>query len=428
MTGRTKYRDLLRNRNYALVWLGQVTSQLGDAFYEIALVWLVLEMTGGSFSDVGLVIFARLAPYVLVGPLAGVLVDRLDRRRVMIVADMGRAAVLLLVPTLHLLDALAVWHVAVVAFLLTALRTFFNPALQASIPQVVGKNELINANAVMQASLQAATVVGPAVAGLILLVASPQVLFLVDAATFAVSALTIVFVSLVAVPREPAGIGVSLVLADLAAATRAVAANREVCWTIVMFAVGLLTVAGTYRVGMPALAEQVYHGGPQTFGLLMSALGLGTVIGALVAGKLNVQRVATAVFAGWMLWGACFALLGYGRVLAIALVLAVLAGVAESAVTVFTVSLVQRNIPEGNLGKVFSLWSMLNSTGESASGVLVGAALGSVRAPVVFAVSGLATIGVGVAGLLAVRRAPAAYSRPVPQLPSPQGEDVTSRQ
>jgi MFS family permease len=392
-----KYRDVLANRDYRLVWLGRITSQLGDACYEVAIVWLVLQLTDQDYFSVGVVVFARLAPYVLIGPVAGVFVDRWDRRRLMVACDLGRAGVVFAVPLLHLAGALEVWHVALVAFVLTTLRSFFNPALQASLPALVAPGQLVPANALIQASVQTVGVVGPALAGLALVRFGTDALFVANGVTFLVSALCVAFLRLA---HDRTGTdGHQPMLAEITGAIRLVHGIRPVFWSVVLYAVGLLTIAGSYRVGLAALAEETIGGGASTYGLLLSALGLGTVAGALVVGKIRTARPTRIIFAGWALWGVAFAVLGFTGSPLVAALLAIVAGVAESAATVFTTALVQAAIPVDQLGKVFSLWSLLCSIGESLSGLVVGLGLGRVQPAIVFLASGAATVLVGVAGL-----------------------------
>ena len=126
-----RYGVLLGDRGFRLLWSGQTTSQFGDAFYEIALVWLALEVGGRRPAAVGAVIFARALPYLFFGLIAGACADRWNRRRTMIAADLVRAVIVLSVPFLHGMGMLRLWHLVVVAFLLTTARSFFHPSLLA---------------------------------------------------------------------------------------------------------------------------------------------------------------------------------------------------------------------------------------------------------------------------------------------------------
>jgi DHA3 family macrolide efflux protein-like MFS transporter len=404
------YLRLLADRDLRLVWIGQVTSQFGDACYEIAMVWLVLTLTGQDYFSVGVVIFARMAPYILIGPIAGVYVDRWDRRRTMIVCDLLRGLAVLLVPLLYLLGALEVWHVAAAAFVLTTCRTFFNPALNASLPAIVRKPSLVGANALIQASGQAAMIIGPAAAGLALTVMSADALFVLDGLTFFVSAGSIALLGWRPGPREPAA--PTTMRAELADTVAVVYRTKPAFWSAVLFAVGLLTISGTYRVGLAALAATGVGGGSAGYGLLTAALGVGTVLGALVVGRLRPRVPTRVVFAGWAVWGLCFATMGLTGSLLLALAIAVVSGVGESAATVFTTSLLQSSIPPELLGKTFALWSLLCSSGESLSGVAVGYGLAQLDPRLVFAIAGGVTVAVAGFGWLVTERAPAPLSEP----------------
>src|SRR6185503_11363751 len=155
------YQALARNRNFVLIWLGQTTSRFGDTFHDLALVWFALQISGQDYWSVGLILFAENAPFLFFGLLGGVASDRWDRKKIMIVSDILRGFVVLLLPLLDILGLLALWHLAVIAFLLTSLRVFFQPALQASVPQVVTEQHVVAANGLLFASYQAASVLGP---------------------------------------------------------------------------------------------------------------------------------------------------------------------------------------------------------------------------------------------------------------------------
>src|SRR6185295_484644 len=130
----------------------------------------------------------------------------------------------------------------------------------------------------------------------------------------------------------------------------------------------------------------------ETYGLLMGAMGLGTVAGALTIGRFRIQALGTAIFLGWICWGAFFGLLGLSTWLPLALLLAALAGVAESVIDLLMVVLFQQSIPQEQLGKVFSFWSTVANMGDSLSGLLIGVLLGTLSTPVVFLLGGGVTV------------------------------------
>lgn len=402
MTNRTGYLNLLRSRDYTLLWGGQVASSLGDAIYEVALVWLVLEITDQSYAAVGLVLGVRLGAGLLSGPFAGVYADRWSRKSILVTCDVARGLVLLALPLLSVTVGLEVWHVALVAGLLTVARTFFNPALQASIPQLVGADRLATANAFLHASMQGMFVLGPVAAGFALAQTSALTLLVVDTVTFLGSAASIAALRLP--HHRPEGAPTTTVLFDVVDMVRQVRRIPLVFWTIVLFATGLLAVAGTQRIGMPALAETVLDGGASEFGLLMSAVGAGTVVGALVIGRVRYRSAARVLFVGWVAWGLCFVVLGLSPNLWFALAVAALAGAAEGVTDVCVVTLLQKSTPPEQLGRVFGLFSLTAAAGDASSSIIVGQSLRRWGTVAVFVVSGLAAAAIGVVGVLTARR------------------------
>jgi DHA3 family macrolide efflux protein-like MFS transporter len=423
MSERTGYLALLQERDYRLLWTGQITSSIGDAIYEIAIIWLVLSVTDDNYGAVGTVLGVRLGAGLLSGPFAGVYVDRWDRRTTMLLCDVVRGLLLLVLPLVHLTIGLRLWEIAAVAGLVTIARTFFNPALQASLPQLTGDSPLATANAFLHAAIQTAYVAGPAAAGFALAHASPLILLAVDAATFFVSAATIAALGLP--HHRPEGVPQTTVPHDLVNMVRQVYRVPVVFWSILIFGAGLLAVAGTLRIGVPAFADRVLGGGAAEFGLLMSAVAAGTVVGALFIGRVQYRSDATMTFLGWVAWGSCFVLLGLTDRLWVALVMAALTGAAEGVTDVCVTTLVQKSIPAHQLGRAFSMFSMVAGVGDAGSSVIIGQALLRSSIVVVFVVSGAAAAALGLVGVVVVRRfavldveSPSHRSPPEPSQPA----------
>jgi MFS family permease len=177
------YRRLLRNRRFGLVWLGSTISTLGDGAAWVALAWTAYQVNE-SAADVAALLVAYTAPVVVGGPLAGVLLDRFDRRRLLIVDNLVRAAAMGAIPLLHALGSLQLWHLFAAAVAYGLLKMFPLAGVPALIPDLVAADELDAANAMESLSFMLGSVLGPALGGALLaLVAGPYVLAL-DAATY----------------------------------------------------------------------------------------------------------------------------------------------------------------------------------------------------------------------------------------------------
>ncbi len=395
------YRALARNPNFALIWLGQTTSRFGDTFYELTLIWLALRISHQNYWSIGLIIFVECAPYLFFGVLGGVYSDRWNRKRLMIVCDVLRGLVVLLLPLLDLLGILSLWHLAVVAFILTTLRTFFQPSLQASVPQLVEDQQMVAANGVLFASYQAAAVLGPIAAGFLFVTLPIRTLFVLDSMTFFVSALTICFIRLLHTRSDEQAAQPS-VRQDITEAIQTLRGAPIVLWSILLSALAILLMAGIMRLGLPAFTTQVLGSGPQVYGILMSGMAFGTVIGALLVGRVRSTRFGVLLFLGWIFYGLFLALIGLSAWAPLALLMATLTGGAGAVIDVMIISVIQLNIPEQQLGKVLSFFGTLANLGESVSAPLIGALLGFFAVVPVLIGSGLAAGLVGVVGLILV--------------------------
>src|SRR5215203_3682963 len=192
---------LLKNARFLRLWIGQGTSFLGDAVSMVALVVLVVQVTG-SASAVGGALVARLLP-ALASPLAGVLADRLDRRLILVASDLARAG---------LVVGLVLATIYVLVFLLGLARTLFNPTVRAAFPSVVGGGDLTRANALITGTFSVSETAGPALGGVLVATVGVDAAFVLDAATYLISA---AMLSLIPLPRpereeQEAGFGEDL--------------------------------------------------------------------------------------------------------------------------------------------------------------------------------------------------------------------------
>src|SRR5215210_5343951 len=173
--------SLLRNARFLRLWIGQGISFVGDAVSMVALVILVVHLTG-SASAVGGALVARLLP-TIASPLAGVLADRVDRRVVLVASDLARAVLVL-----GLVFARDLATIYVLVFLMGLARTVFNPAVRAAFPSVVGGGDLTRANALISGTFSVSETVGPALGGLLVATVDVNAAFLLDCATYLISA------------------------------------------------------------------------------------------------------------------------------------------------------------------------------------------------------------------------------------------------
>src|SRR5512137_3041115 len=279
------YRALLSgNRNYRLLWLGQIVSQLGDWFNSVAIYALLLELTG-SATSVALMIIVQFLPMAVIGPVAGVVVDRVNRRRLMIAADILRGCMVLVLLVVERPDQ--VWIVYVAMGTVVSLTAFFEPARTAVIPNVTTRAQLLTANALSSATWSAMLAIGAGAGGVVTAVLGRNVAFIVNAASFFASAVIIARTSFNADPPEvkrPAGWASLTGLGDLVEGIRYVRSDRHVA--ALMLVKAGWGVAGGVLLIMTVLGERVFPVGGSAaagIGVLYAARGIGAGIGPILA-------------------------------------------------------------------------------------------------------------------------------------------------
>jgi MFS family permease len=383
---------LLRNVRFLRLWIGQGTSFVGDAVSMVALVVLVVQITG-SASAVGGALVARLLP-TIASPLAGVLADRIDRRVVLVASDLARAVLVLgLVFTRDLAT------IYVLVFLMGLARTVFNPTVRAAFPSVVGGGDLTRANALISGTFSTSIMVGPALGGLLVASIGVDAAFLADAVTYLISAILLSTISLPHPRRESEEEGF---VRELRSGFGYLLGARVPLAIVVGAFLTILTINAT----VPAevfLAKETFGAGDAGYGLLVSLWGGGMVLGSAMMAMLG-DRVNLVLFYFLSIFVGAFALVGTG--LAPAFVLALGALTVEGAATgidnVATDTILQKRVPDAFLGRVFSIRFLGYSAGEALAYPLGGLLVDAVGPRSTYLLAGIATATSGLLVLLAM--------------------------
>ena len=379
----------LRNRNFALVWLGGFISLAGDWLLMIGLPIYTYTLTRSALAT-GVMFMASALPQMLLASVAGVFVDRWDRRRTMIAFDLLLAAGLIPLLFVHSKDTL--WLVYVVAVIEGVLSQFYTPAESAILPTLVAEDQLISANALNALNKNLARLVGPALGGFVVAVAGLRGVTALDAVSFILAALMVVFVRLPAQPvaqpnktteQEP---GVETVARaekklwrEWREGLRLIPTNRVLKVYFVMFAAMGLG-EGIFSVLLVVFALKTLGGKPELLGLMMSAQAIGGLLGSLIVTPFG-KRVSP-----YRLLGVCAFLFGLvdlaivdipafaPHVAAINIVLAlfVVVGIPSVGLGIGVDSGLQLAVPNAYLGRLFGLATALTSLL-----MLVGMALAS---------------------------------------------------
>jgi MFS family permease len=325
-----------RHRNYRIFWFAQLASLTGTWMQSLAQSWLVLSLTGSAF-HLGLINVCQFGPTLLLGLVGGVVADRVPKRRLLLVTQALAAAFVALLALLVATDAVRLWQIYAVALALGVVNAFDMPARQAFVAELVGKDDLMNAVALNSALFNASRVVGPALAGLLLAQVGAAICFVLNAASYLPVLVGLARMRLAPRPpdEEPAT-GLERLRQGLAyvRATPAVLLPLALVGAVATFGMN-------FNVWVPLLAKRDFATGAGGFGLLMAAMGLGSLAGALTLAFAGRRPRRGPMFA----MAAAFGLLEGGLALAgaaaapIALALLLMAGVGFAMSTTMALAL-----------------------------------------------------------------------------------------
>ena len=401
----TAYLRLLRQPTFGRLWLGSTVSILGDAITFVSLVWLTTELGGGA-AEIGLLAACLTGPVIVGGLAAGVLLDRFDRRRLLMADNLLRGLAVLSVPlaaSLGVLDQRQLYVVAAVYGLLYMVSLAGFPSI---MPDIVAEEDLPTANALESLAFGLGGVVGPTVAGLLIAVIGAANNLLIDALTYFAFVAVLATVRLPARPAAPASrpVGADRVQRPSGGLGPAL---RFAVQTPAILAITLMFMAfnvgeGMLTVVLPILARDALGLDAPGYGLLVSALTAGTLLGAAVVGAVRWPWTLGRSIAAAQL-GAGLAVLGLAVAppFPVAAGSLVLVGLCASPLTIWAQTVRMRLIPAELRGRVFSLLRTLMRSTPPAGGLVAGGLLagGLAIGPVVLV---LAT-AIGLPGLVALR-------------------------
>jgi MFS transporter, DHA3 family, macrolide efflux protein len=364
--------------------------------YQVAIMWMILDLTG-STTATGLIGLAQYLPAVLFGPVAGTLVDRWNRKRVMIISDFARALLVAVIPVLYYANAMTGVRLGVLAFASNLFTTAFVPARDSIIPFVVAERELTSASSLLQASFGFAYFTGPLLVALVLSVATTPDLFYVNSLTYLAS-----MAFLFALRPRPAELHEAVTTTpwqSLRAGLRYARNHGLIGGLLLISAVDNLFIMGPALVGTPIYVKQHLHRGPEAYAAIQAAFALGMIVGSLL-----VRRIAGKVPRGkLLLWalmfdGITFLPFAFTSDLYAVLGLWFFHSIGVPFILVPRTTLIQTAVPPALQGRVFSL-VYLTVVGLSAlSSALTGILAETIPIAQLYGIIAISATVVGAAG------------------------------
>jgi MFS family permease len=377
------------HRPFRLFFVGQGLSLVGTWMQSVAMSWLVYRLTGSALM-LGVVGFASQFPAFLIAPFAGVLADRWSRHRMVLATQLASMAQATLLAALVLTGIAEVWHIIALAAVLGVVAGFDIPARQALLVELVeGPEDLANAIALNSSMFNAARLVGPAIAGIVIALTGEAPIFVLNALSY-----TAIIWALFAIglpPRRPLQAR-RAILSQLGEGVRYVAGFAPLRAILTLLAVVSL-VGMPYIVLLPVFATEVLGGGAETLGFLMSAAGAGALAGALhLAGRRSVRGLGRVIVRAGALFGAGLITFAFSPWTHLSVLLLFVTGYGMMVMTAACNTVLQTVSDNDKRGRVMSFYTMA-FMGMAPFGSLVAGALASrVGAPVTVAAGGAACL------------------------------------
>ncbi len=376
--------SIFKNKDFLLLFTGGLISRMGNAIHLVALTWFVLELTG-SGSTAGIIMLLSTLPGVLLGPFAGLLADRVSRKLLIIGMDFIRGILVIYLSWVIMIGTVGFSHLVVVTVLLSICGSFFNPAVTATLPNLVRDKNLHRANSMEHFSMNFTHVLGAAVGGLLIAALGIGAVFLINGISFILSAMSEFFIDIPPLKKAEAGKDENTFLADLKFGIKYLYQEKTI---FSLFSVAVLLnfiCAGTMMVGLPYLFKEVLMVNSKLYGFAQAIFPAGALIGALVTNFLpeikkfyrtfvimcSIQGILF-IFIGIPLFPSILAAYPGINIYLILLIFLLIAGIANAVINIPISVLLQRLIPDNLRGRVFGLLSSLSQGLVPLSMALVG--------------------------------------------------------
>ena len=348
-------------RDYRLLWLGQVTTSLGQWMDQTARSWLIYKITGSPL-QLGLVSMARGLPLLLFGVVAGVVADRYGRKKQLIIAQVVNAILNLILASLIVTGRIQEWHIYVTAFFAGTVQAFQQPARQVLINDLVGKDHLLNAVSLNSAAFNLSRSLGPAIGGVLIQAVGVGWSYYTQAAFYAFAT---VWTFQIRVPdsSKPVTYAKGEKVPSFFESARegfAYIASHKIILALMVLGLAPILLGMPYTSLMPIFAIDILHGNARTQGALLSSVGVGAVIGALTIASLGrKQGSGKLLILGAAGFGLSLVLFSRSPVLLMAMAFTFLAGLSNSSYTSQDQTIIQTLTPSRVRGRVLGVY-MLN--------------------------------------------------------------------
>jgi predicted MFS family arabinose efflux permease len=401
----------LRHRNFTLIWVGLLVSNMGTWMQNVAQSWLIYKLTGNDPLYLGWLGLSFAVPMVLVPPIGGAVADRVDRIKLLYVTQTSSLLLAMLLAALTWAGVVRPWHILLTTFAGALLLAFDNPTRQSLIPELVPRHDLLNALSLNSATFTGAALVGPAIAGPLLDVIGAGWLFMLNAITYLA-----VIGALLAMHDPPRERRPAVSLRDALFGGFVYAWRHQLILFLLLLSALAALFGRSYQQLLPVFADDIWRAGPGGYGALLSAGGAGALLGALTMSSVReIRRQGPVLVASGLIFCIALAAFALSPWFWVGVALLVVVGFSSTVFTTMIATVIQLRVPGALRGRVISLYAItliglpsLGALGVAALARGLGAGAPASWASLPLALLDLLGVDVATAGLGAVAGAPRA--------------------
>ncbi|MFQ6611644.1 MAG: MFS transporter [Fidelibacterota bacterium] len=385
-------------QNVLILWLAQLISGMGDAIYQIALMWLVLDLTGSAVIT-GLVAMSAYLPAMLFGLYAGVLTDRYNRMGIMIISNISQALTVGVIPIIIAWGFNDAILIGLLAFIRSSFSTLFPPAFNAFIPTLVKKEQLVKVNSFLTTSAQMAYFLGPALAGLLLGLIHLQYLFVFDAISFMFAIALLVLVTKPGL--SPPNRNQLHPWDELKSGIKYVFNHQFLGFLLSLTIVNNLFIMGPAIVGTPILVKQALNGTAKEYAFVEAGLALGMLIGSALVFKIgSVFKNGILLTIGMVLDGLTYSIFYFANSVSTVFFLIIMHGIGIPMITISRTAIIQKQAPNNFHGRIFSMVHLAVIGMTALSSAMTGILASMIDIRIIFMFIGLGAAACGFIGLI----------------------------
>lgn len=351
-------KAIFTNKDFMLLWAGLTVSRFGVRFIDLVIMWFVIQETGSALA-LGATVICITLPTLLFGPIAGVLADRYDKKKIMVIMDFCNGALMLTIAALLITGNLSMLLLYILVICMSTVSAFFNPASSASVPLLIEEKNLSQANSLNQFSQQGSNIAGPATAGILLAVFNNEygMLLIAGGIAFIVSAITEIWIKVPAASEEEQV--KAKFTQELKEGFQFILDDKKLLMLIIAGGLIINFFLAPLSVYFTIMSDSIFNVGSAGLGMLNSSLAIGALIGSLtIMFNLFKDRYKTAI-AGLVMEGAGLVLIGSFMNYYVTIAAVFIIGMGICFASVGLTTLYQTIIPKQKMGRVMSLVTVL---------------------------------------------------------------------